>query len=91
MMDVLHHLEADDPVLESLGRFVRLGGRLLLAEFTEEGFEIVSRAHRSEGRQHERGPWDMHRARNSLASLGWRVHREAVGHHHEVVVFVRGG
>lgn len=90
MMDVLHHLQAAEPVLERVGALVRPGGRLLIAEFTEEGFEIVSRAHRIEGRKHERGPVDMRRARRELASLGWRPDREAVGHHHEVVVFIRG-
>ena len=62
MMDVLHHLGAADPALDLIGKLVRPGGRLLLAEFTDEGFEIVSRAHRIEGREHERGPVDMRQA-----------------------------
>ncbi len=91
MLDVLHHLETFEPTFVPMGRLVRPGGRLLLAEFTDEGFELVSRAHRLEGREHVRGPVDMRQARRELAALGWRVEGDAVGHCHEVVVFVREG
>jgi len=86
MMDVLHHLEDEGP-LARIGELVRPAARLLLAEFSEEGFDIVARAHQAEGRVHWRGPVTLARACEVLGRLGWAVDREASGHHHEVIVF----
>lgn len=89
MLDVLHHFDAGEPTLARIGELVGPGGRLLIAEFSEAGFEVVSRAHHAEGHEHKRGPVDMRRARDVLISRGWLVDHEAAGYLHEVVVFCR--
>ncbi|NMB77269.1 MAG: class I SAM-dependent methyltransferase [Myxococcales bacterium] len=48
MTDVLHHLADPHPVLREMARVVNVGGILLIAEFDEQGFELVSRVHRAE-------------------------------------------
>jgi ubiquinone/menaquinone biosynthesis C-methylase UbiE len=48
-MDVLHHLTNPQPVLREMARVVRPGGTILLADFSDEGFDMVSRVHRMEG------------------------------------------
>ena len=54
MMDVLHHLDTPGPVLREMGRVVAEGGLVVIADFDEQGFELVSRVHREEGREHPR-------------------------------------
>jgi len=89
MMNVLHHLGVADGLVRRLGELVRPGGRLAVAEFTDDGFAVVAAAHRAEGRVHAVGPVTTATMRACLAEHGWRVVREATGHLHEVVVVER--
>ena len=54
MVNALHHLEEFNGVLSEISRVLKPGGRLLVTDFTEEGFSILDRIHESEGGVHER-------------------------------------
>jgi ubiquinone/menaquinone biosynthesis C-methylase UbiE len=54
MMDVLHHLHDPVPVLAEMARVLAPGGRMVVADFDEQGFDLVTRVHRAEGREHPR-------------------------------------
>jgi ubiquinone/menaquinone biosynthesis C-methylase UbiE len=85
MMDVLHHLEEGRPVLAEMSRLVGPSGCIVMADFTEEGFALVSRVHRAEGREHPRSAVTVDSATAILAELGWRVDGETRGHLQHVV------
>ncbi|OQX84520.1 MAG: hypothetical protein B6D63_04325 [Candidatus Latescibacteria bacterium 4484_7] len=55
MVNVLHHLEEFVPLLREISRVLSPEGKLLVADFTEEGFDIIERVLRSEGNDHSRG------------------------------------
>jgi ubiquinone/menaquinone biosynthesis C-methylase UbiE len=86
-IDVLHHLDAGGPVLKQLLRVVRPGGLLVLADFSAEGFEMVSRVHAAEGRVHDEGPVTVDWARGFLTGLGATEVTLFAGHLHRVTVF----
>ncbi len=86
MMDVLHHLEEPGPVLSEMVRLVRPGGRLLVADFDEAGFEMVARLSRQEGREHLRSAATVTLAGEILTRAGLRCLMKTKGHHHEMVV-----
>ena len=73
-------------MLRELRRVVRPGGRIVLADFSAEGFEMVARVHASEGGTHPEGPVTMDWTRGFLGGLdmtevklgGDRFHRIAV-------------
>jgi ubiquinone/menaquinone biosynthesis C-methylase UbiE len=54
MINVLHHLEDPEAVLPEIARVLAPGGRLVVSDFTDRGFEILEEIHRLEGHGHDR-------------------------------------
>ena len=54
IVNVLHHLDGFEWLLKEVSRVLVPEGRMLLADFTEEGFEIIGRVLSDEGRGHDR-------------------------------------
>lgn len=54
MINVLHHLDETNGIFAEVSRVLKPGGRFLVADFTDDGFAILDRIHRSEGRVHDR-------------------------------------
>jgi len=52
MVEVLHHLHNLPPVSRELGRVLKPGGSLVVADFSEPGFDLVAQVHRREGGEH---------------------------------------
>lgn len=51
-INTLHHLDNPGRVLDELERVAASGAVLVMSDFTDEGFELVERVHRMEGRHH---------------------------------------
>jgi len=88
-IDVLHHLQDGDAVLHDIVRVIRPGGVFVLADFSREGFDLVARVHRSEGRVHPEGPVTMAWAKDVLLALGLAERGAVATHYHDVAVFAR--
>lgn len=86
-VDFLHHLDSGALVLTELVRVVGSGGLVVLADFSADGFAMVSRIHAAEGRAHPEGPVTVDWARGFLDSLGAAEVARASGHLHQVAVF----
>lgn len=54
MINVLHHLDNAEEVLPEIARVLMPGGRLIISDFTERGFDILEKIHSKEGRDHDR-------------------------------------
>ena len=54
MINVLHHMENPGAVLPEIARVLIPGGRLVVSDFTDRGFDILEGMHREEGRSHDR-------------------------------------
>jgi len=86
MMDALHHLEDAPAIFSEMRRVLAPGGKILLAEMTAEGFAIVARVHRSEGRVHPVGPVTVAAAVNWFVSRGFRLLSLSEEHLHTFAV-----
>jgi SAM-dependent methyltransferase len=86
-VDVLHHLDAGAAVLTEMLRVVKPGGLVVLADFSAEGFEMVSRVHAVEGGTHPEGPVTVDWARGFVVGLGMTEVKLSGGHSHRVAVF----
>jgi ubiquinone/menaquinone biosynthesis C-methylase UbiE len=54
MVNVVHHLEDAPAVLAEIARILAPGGRLVMSDFTDRGFEILEGIHREEHHVHDR-------------------------------------
>ncbi len=54
MINLLHHVPTFDRIMREVTRVLESGGKLLVSDFTEEGFGILDRIHEDEGRVHDR-------------------------------------
>ena len=72
-MNALHHMAQVWTVLAEAHRVLRPGGKLVLADFTPEGFELMERVHQSEGGTHPRGTGNAAEFSIWLEHHGYRV------------------
>jgi ubiquinone/menaquinone biosynthesis C-methylase UbiE len=87
-MNAMHHIPHFPQVLEEMQRVVKPGGKLVLADLSPRGFQIMARFHRSEGITHERHDYDFRDFQKHLRDRGWatRLHK---GKLQEVLVATR--
>lgn len=88
-MDVLHHLEEPGPVLTEAVRVLGPSGRLVLADFTPEGFDLVARVHQEDGTVHPVGPVTVDIAAEMLRAMGLRLEHDESAHLQRVIVLRR--
>jgi ubiquinone/menaquinone biosynthesis C-methylase UbiE len=89
MMDVLHHLGEPGPVLREMVRVLQDDGVVIIADFDEEGFELVSSIHREDGREHLRSATTVSFAQEELIRAGLQTVIQTAGYLHDVVVLQR--
>jgi ubiquinone/menaquinone biosynthesis C-methylase UbiE len=89
MMDVLHHLHDPVPLLAEMARVLAPGGRMVLAEFDEQGFDLVARVHRAEGHEHPRTTVTVSLAEAELTRMGLSPIARMAGYLHDVTVFFK--
>lgn len=91
MMDVLHHLLEGAPVLKEVRRTLQPGGTLVVADFTLEGFDLIARVHREDGREHPVGPVTLDWASTWLQGEGLVRVSETTKHLQRAIVFSKAG
>jgi ubiquinone/menaquinone biosynthesis C-methylase UbiE len=89
MVDVLHHLQDPVPVFEEMTRVLKPSGILILADFSPEGFELVARVHREEGREHPVSGVTLESAAAFLTERRFEVAGRLSGHEHDVIVLTK--
>jgi ubiquinone/menaquinone biosynthesis C-methylase UbiE len=89
--DILHHLPDPAPVLQEAARVLKPFGILILADFSAEGFKLVARVHREEGREHPVSGTTPESAAAFLSERGFEVLSRLSGHNHDVIVLKKSG
>lgn len=86
MMNVLHHLEQPVPVLREMVRVLRPRGAVIVADFSDKGFDVIARIHEREGREHLRTATTIETALDFLTDHGLRCESLIQGELNRVAV-----
>jgi 2-polyprenyl-3-methyl-5-hydroxy-6-metoxy-1,4-benzoquinol methylase len=88
-VNVLHHLRNPYQVIDELIRLISTQGKLISADFTEEGFKVMDKIHGLEGNTHEVGQVSMLDAESYLIKKGFLA-RKAKSVYQCVLIAERG-
>lgn len=84
-MNAMHHIADFKQVLREVLRVVKPGGKIVLADFSPRGFQIIARAHRADGKTHPRVRHDFPELERWLRESGLTT-RLRKGANQEVLV-----
>lgn len=74
-INTLHHLVNPFKVIDELTRVVTLEGKIILSDFTEEGFALISKTHAAEGRKHDSGQITLLKVSDYLSDKGFKIEK----------------
>jgi len=66
-INVFHHLEKPQIVLNEIVRLLRPGGKIVLSDFNAKGLEIINACHEHEGRVHDYFKHDLSETKDYFA------------------------
>jgi len=74
-INTVHHLKNPFNVMDELVRLVTFEGKIVLSDFTKDGFEILDKIHRTESRIHEKAKFNLHDIEEYLRREGFKIER----------------
>jgi len=89
-VNVLHHLSKPYKVIDEFIRVLSPGGKLVISDFTGEGFALMEKIHASEGGKHEAGDTSLSDIEAYLSGRGFKTSRVSGGYQ-EVLTALRAG
>jgi len=72
-INVFHHLEKPQAVLDEIIRLLRHSGKAVLSDFSDKGLEIINACHTSEGRTHDYFKYRLNEAKEYFITKGFTV------------------
>ena len=75
LVNTLHHLKNPFKVLSELIRITSLEGKLIISDFSKQGFDALDKIHASEGTVHEVGKVKLSDIECHLLSKGFRIEK----------------
>jgi 2-polyprenyl-3-methyl-5-hydroxy-6-metoxy-1,4-benzoquinol methylase len=79
-VNTLHHLRNPYEVIDELIRILSPKGKLILSDFTEEGFAVIDKIHASEGNTHSQGNLSLSDAEQYLKKKSFSIKRAQTIH-----------
>jgi 2-polyprenyl-3-methyl-5-hydroxy-6-metoxy-1,4-benzoquinol methylase len=89
-VNVLHHLENPWQVMKEIVRVLSPTGKIVLSDFTQEGFALIEKIHASEGKQHPCGTATMRQVGAFLREAGFAL-ETACSQYQDVLLAERSG
>lgn len=74
-VNTVHHFTRPFKVFDELMRITASRGKIILSDFTQEGFALVKSVHAAEGREHSSGEMDIQDAYRYFAGKKYQVYQ----------------
>jgi len=84
-VNTLHHLRNPYKVIDELTRILSQKGKLVLSDFTEEGFAVIGKIHALEGRTHEVNKITILEIKSHLEQKGFSIKTTNSVHQHVLI------
>ncbi|MDD5454146.1 MAG: class I SAM-dependent methyltransferase [Candidatus Ratteibacteria bacterium] len=74
-INAIHHFAKPFKAIDEFIRVVKPKGKIVLSDFSEEGFKMIDKIHASEGRKHEAGKVTLDEISDYLENKGFKVQK----------------
>jgi len=74
-INLIHHLSQPLKVVDEFFRVTVPDGKIVISDFSKEGFEIIKELHKSEGRHHDSGHCTLNEISEYVLSKGYQIDR----------------
>lgn len=72
-INVIHHFTEPFKAVNEFIRIIKPKGKIILSDFSEEGFRLIDKIHASEGRKHEEGKVSLSEISDYLKGRGFNI------------------
>jgi len=73
--NLIHHMDEPDLAVQEMVRVCRPGGRVVVADMTQAGLDLLAEVHGQFGHTHDTGPMTVSEAVDTLSSEGLGIER----------------
>lgn len=84
-INALHHFEQPLNVLTEFIRVLKPGGRLIISDFTDKGFQVMDKIHALDGNIHDRGKVTLPEAATYLRKKKFHIRKSATSLHQTII------
>ena len=75
-INVTHHLANPFKAIDEFTRIVTFEGKIIISDFTKQGFEIIDKIHRQENRKHDAGKFNLSNIADYLTNKDFKIERD---------------
>ena len=85
LVNLFHHIDKVDNILSEIDRVLRIGGKIIMADFNKLGMKIIGSVHKKEGRTHEDSGVTKDYVHSYYKDLGYEI-KDYNDKHHWVLI-----
>ena len=86
-INTVHHLDDPFKVIDEFVRIVSFEGKIVLSDFTKDGFEILDKVHAAEDRIHEKAKLSLYDIEEYLGHKGFKIDRHESRFHEMLTAY----
>lgn len=75
-VNTIHHLENPFKVMDELARVITPEGKIVLSDFTRDGFDILDKIHAQEGKEHHKAVFNLKDINRYFWEKGFRTEEQ---------------
>jgi ubiquinone/menaquinone biosynthesis C-methylase UbiE len=74
-VNLLHHIDRPYKAINEWIRLISENGKIIVSDFSKEGFELIDKVHKSEGREHYKSLISLNQIERFLVDKGFNIQK----------------